>query len=85
MKTGMKDILKLESKINYLLKGRIMSDAEADALDALAKPEIDALLAKGFRRHHVSSCAVRLSGPLIPVIIDPERYSKHHSLGKRSQ
>lgn len=46
-----------------------------------AREECLSLAHKGKRRHHVEFPVFRLHGPLINVVIDPYKYSKHHPLG----
>ena len=66
---------------NLLMSPPRLSTAQADELDELSRVEARDLKSKGLRRHAATIPCVQASGPLRPVIMDPERVSKHHPLG----
>ena len=66
---------------NLLIRPPKLTREEANLCDENDRPATRALKAKGLRRHAVDFECVRLSGPLLPIVIDPERASNHHVLG----
>ena len=69
-------------KENLLLRPPCHSNVEADRLDETDKELHRSLLAKGARRHTATRRCVQASGPLLPIVADPENISVHHPLGK---
>ena len=67
---------------NSLLRGPLLTTEEANALDDECKALNRSLYSAGKRRHHVSTPAVQLAGPLLPIVVDDAKYSKHHPLGR---
>jgi len=67
---------------NLLLRGPLLSEAEALALDEACKARNRELHAAGRRRHHVDAPSFYLSGPLLPILLAPGQFSAHHPLGK---
>ena len=68
-------------KHNMLLRGPVISDSEADVLDAADAESHAANHKSGKRRHHVVSPVVQMPGPLWPIIVEEGRQSSHHELG----
>ena len=69
-------------RYNLLIRGPVLSQDEADALDNAATSNNIKLQLSGFRRHYVSSPSFRLQGPLAPIILPSGEYSHHHPLGR---
>ena len=67
---------------NLLLRGPLLSCAEAQTLDEECHARNRALHSAGRRRHHVESPSFVLPGPLLPVLLAPGEYSAHHPLGR---
>jgi len=66
-------------RAHLYLRGPVISQDDADALDVVAAKDAVKLYAKGYRRHKAVVNAIRLPGPLEPVIaLCP---SSHHQLG----
>ena len=68
-------------KNNSLLRGPVLTQCEADALDEECKGLNRTLYASGKRRHHVDASSYYLQGPLLPILVEAARYSRHHPLG----
>lgn len=66
---------------NLLIRPPKLSVEEAKALDLEECVNVRALKSKGLRRHAATEECIRLSGPLLPIVIDPNRASNHHALG----
>ena len=66
---------------NLLLRPPLLSDEQADELDLLERSSFTDLKSKGLRRHAATKPCVQAQGPLLPIIIDPSRFSQHHPLG----
>lgn len=67
---------------NYILRGPLISNAEADDIDCSLRSVNIQLQRKGFRRHHCDMQAVRELGPVLPVILPyGVKPSAHHVLG----
>ena len=69
-------------RANLLMRGPLLTVAEADSLDDECKDLNRSLHAKGQRRHHVDSPSFYLSGPLLPILLADGQYSAHHPLGR---
>jgi len=67
---------------HLLLYAPELSLERADALDAADLQLHQSLQAHGHRRHHAKQQCIRIPGPLLPVILEDDRQSCHHSLGK---
>mgnify|MGYP006893448882 CR=1 FL=1 len=67
---------------NVKLRGPLLSDAEANALDDDCRDENVILHRAGKRRHHVVSPSIRLQGPLLPIFLLEGHESNHHPLGR---
>ena len=66
---------------NLLIRGPILSEEEARALDDACKARNRQLHATGRRRHHVNAPSFYLPGPLLPILLPPGTSSAHHPLG----
>ena len=68
---------------NIVLRGPVLSIAEADIFDAAEHVKNAKLSKMGKRSHFASITSVRLIGPLQPIILpEPNRESAHHPLGR---
>ena len=70
---------------NLLIGPPKLTREEADELDQYDRVHHAALQAKGLRRHAATEVCIRLSGPLMPVVINPSKASSHHILGRGHQ
>ena len=68
-------------KYNLILRGPCLSQDEADSLDQDDRMRNRQLHLVGRRRHAVDNAAVRLPGPLEPIILLESQISSHHPLG----
>ena len=68
-------------RFNSILRGPILDDVEADALDQKCLKHNRQLHASGRRRHAVDRPSIILQGPLLPIILMEGQASAHHSLG----
>ena len=66
---------------NLLIRPPELSQQEADQLDELEKETFRVMQSRGNRRHKAVEPCIQASGPLLPIVIDPERVSAHHPLG----
>ena len=66
---------------NLILRGPYLSQSEADSLDLECTARNRELQAAGRRRHAIDMAAVRLSGPLEPILLMDSQVSSHHPLG----
>ena len=60
----------------------VITHGEADALDAIEKEKVAALVSKGCRRSFAETPCVQLHGPFVEIVCDPDKASAHHPLGK---
>ena len=68
---------------NIVLRGPVLSIAEADIFDAAEHVKNAKLSKMGKRSHFASITSVRLIGPLQPILLpEPNRESAHHPLGR---
>ena len=70
---------------NLLVRPPRLTREEADELDKIDLARHADLQAKGLRRHAATVGCARLSGPLMPIVIDPSKESSHHALGRGHQ
>ncbi len=68
-------------RMNILLRGPCLSNDQARHLDMSQREANRALYAKGLRSRSAVDPVFRLSGPITHILIDPDNYSNHHSLG----
>ena len=68
-------------KYNLILRGPCLTQDEADVLDQNERMRNRQLHLVGRRRHAVDNAAVRLPGPLEPIILLESQVSTHHPLG----
>ena len=69
-------------KYNMQLRGPIVTEEVACEIDALCAKQHCELGKLGKRRHFASEPAIRLSGPLLPIMLGPGiKASMHHPLG----
>jgi len=68
-------------RANLLLRGPLLSRAQADAVEQQERDRCRALSRAGMRRHHVGSPAVQLCGPLLPIVPLSVAQGGHHPLG----
>ena len=66
---------------NLLIRPPKLSLEEANALDIEERANVRALRSKGLRWHAATEECIRLSGPRLPIVINPNRASNHHALG----
>ncbi len=69
-------------RINLLLGPPILSDEEVEALDDAERDSHVEMARKGLRAHHAASPCHRVPGPIPAPLIDLDKFSKHHSLGR---
>ena len=67
--------------MNALMRGPLLSQFEADALDMACLRENRKLHAAGMRRHTAVKPSFRLDGPLEPILLMDSQASDHHPLG----
>ena len=65
--------------MNLLIRGPVLSQAQADKLDAAECQHNAKLYTAGRRPHHAEVPCIQASAPLLPIIA--LRPSKHHALG----
>ena len=70
---------------NLLIRPPKLTREEADELDKIDLSRHADLQAKGLRRHAATVGCIRLTGPLMPIVIDPSKESSHHALGRGHQ
>jgi len=68
-------------RANLLFRGPVLSDDEASTLEGHERERNVALARAGKRRHHASTPAVQLQGPLLPILLLGDGLGNHHPLG----
>jgi hypothetical protein len=68
-------------RYNLIMRGPILSQDEADALDQACLSRNRELHAAGRRRHTVDKSSLRLPGPLEPILLMQSQVGRHHPLG----
>ena len=66
---------------NLLVRPPELTQQQADDLDELERETYRKMQSCGNRRHKAVEPCVQAFGPLLPIVIDPERASAHHPLG----
>ena len=66
---------------NLLVRPPELTQQQADELDVLEQDTFRKMQSCGNRRHKAVKPCLQASGPLLPIVIDPERSSAHHPLG----
>ena len=59
----------------------LLSQEQADSLDQECTARNRQLHAEGRRRHATDLSAIRLQGPLLPILLSESMVSRHHPLG----
>ena len=70
---------------NLLIRPPKLTRDEAEELDQNDRVLHASLQAKGLRRHAATEGCTRLSGPLLPIVVNPSKASSHHALGRGRQ
>ena len=69
-------------KCNYRLRAPVISETEAVVIDSQLASDHARLARNGRRRHFADEPVIRLAGPLLPIVTDPDGHtSSHHPLG----
>ena len=68
-------------KFNLLMQEPLLSQEQADSLDQECSARNGQLHAAGRRRHATDLSAIRLQGPLLPILLSESMVSPHHPLG----
>ena len=68
-------------KFNLLMQEPLLSQEQADSLDQECSARNRQLHAAGRRRHATDLSAIRLQGPLLPILLSESMVSPHHPLG----
>ena len=66
---------------NLLVRPPELSPQQADHLDELEQESFRKMQSCGNRRHKAIEPCVQAAGPLLPIVLDPDRMSAHHPLG----
>ena len=67
--------------LNIMMGGVVMSSEEAMLLDSQENVAFASEKNAGERKHLARLPCFRLCGPLVDIVIDPGKHSKHHALG----
>ena len=67
---------------NLLVRLPELSQQQADHLDEFEQETFRKMQACGNRRHKAIEPCIQASGPLLLIVLDPDRVSAHHPLGK---
>ena len=67
---------------NLLVRPPELTPLQADHLDELEQESVRKMQSCGNRRHKADQPCAQAAGPLLPIVLDPDRVSAHHPLGK---
>ena len=71
----------LVCRLNLQMRGPFLTPEEADELDNQCKEANTALVRSGKRAHTAKAPCIRVSGPLVNVLVEVDKTSPHHLLG----
>jgi hypothetical protein len=66
---------------NLLIRPPELSPQQADHLDELEQATCRKMQSSGNRRHKATEPCVQAAGPLLPIVLDPDKVAAHHPLG----